>query len=128
MEPGTPEQQLLAALLNFMTPSVQPDGQTLLSWQLRGSDLYRDVELALLSFREPFKRIHQHMNWGRIEYDLWHGRVGKFLGLVTWRNFWNLPLLLRAPGAADVRERGQHQKRGSAAEAAAEPRLFSSAA
>jgi hypothetical protein len=87
----------LYGLMNFMTPSVQPDGKTLLSWQLRGSDLYRDVELALLSFREPFTRIHQYMNWGRIEYDLWRARVGKFLGLATRRNFWNLPLPLAYP-------------------------------
>ena len=80
----------LYGLMNFMTPVVQPDGETLLSWQLRGSDLYRDVELALLSFREPFKRINQHMNWGRIEYDLWHARVGKYLALATRRNFWHL--------------------------------------
>jgi hypothetical protein len=79
----------LYGLMNFMTPVVQPDGETLLSWQLRGSDLYRDVELALLSFREPFKRINQHMNWGRIEYDPWHARVGKYFALVTRRNFWN---------------------------------------
>ena len=71
----------LYGLMNFMTPVVQPDGETLLSWQLRGSDLYRDVELALLSFREPFKRINRHVNWGRIEYDLWHARVGKYLDL-----------------------------------------------
>ena len=81
----------LYGLMNFMTPSVQPDGNTLLSWQLRGSDLYRDVELALLSFREPFVRINQHMNWGRIEYELWRTRVGKFLDLATRRNSWNLP-------------------------------------
>src|SRR5581483_3378592 len=79
----------LYGLMNFMTPSVQSDGKTLLSWQLRGSDLYRDVELALLSFREPFKRINQHMNWGRIEYDLWHAKDGKSLRLVTRHNFWN---------------------------------------
>ena len=79
----------LYGLMNFMRPGVQLDGTTLLSWQLRGSDLYRDVELALLSFREPFKRINQHMNWGRIEYDLWHLRVSRFLGLVTQRNSWN---------------------------------------
>ena len=79
-------------LMNFMTPSTQPDGKTLLSWQLRGSDLYRDVEIVLLSFREPFKRINQHMNWGQIEYDLWHARVGKSLDLVTRRNFWKQSL------------------------------------
>ena len=90
----------LYGLMNFMRPSVQPEGETLLSWQLRGSDLYRDVELALLSFREPFGRIHQHMNWGRIEYDLWHARVGKFLGLAGRRNFWNLPLPLAYPAEA----------------------------
>jgi hypothetical protein len=82
----------LYGLMNFMRPGVQPDETTLLSWQLRGSDLYRDVELALLSFREPFKRINQHMNWGRIEYDLWHMRVTKFLNMVTQRNSWNLYL------------------------------------
>jgi hypothetical protein len=99
--PGLPETRVfyrtysavlhgqLYGLMNFMTPSVQADGKTLLSWQLRGSDLHRDVELALLTFREPFKRINQHMNWGRIEYDLWHARVGKSLDLVTRRNFWN---------------------------------------
>jgi hypothetical protein len=79
----------LYGLMNFMTPSIRPNGKTLLSWQLRGSELYRDVELALLSFREPFKRINQHMNWGRIEYDLWQARVGKLLGLATRHNSGN---------------------------------------
>ena len=60
----------LYGLMNFMTPAIQADGSILLSWQLRGSVLYGSVEVALLSFREPFKRINQHMGWGRLEYDL----------------------------------------------------------
>ena len=42
-------------------------------------------EVALLSFREPFKRINQHMGWGRLEYDLWHARAGRALSMVTRR-------------------------------------------
>jgi hypothetical protein len=75
-------------LMNFMTPAIQPDGRVLLSWQLRGSVLYGAVEVALLSFREPFKRINQHMGWGRIEYDLWFTRVGSSLRLATRRGLW----------------------------------------
>lgn len=75
-------------LMNFMTPAVQEDGSLLLSWQLRGSVLYGAVEVALLSFREPFKRINQHMGWGRIEYDLWLTRVGRSLDVVTRRGAW----------------------------------------
>ena len=75
-------------LMNFMTPAVQDDGRILLSWQLRGSVLYGAVEVALLSFREPFRCISQHMGWGRIEYDLWLTRVGRSLDVVTRRGAW----------------------------------------
>jgi hypothetical protein len=75
-------------LMNFMTPVIQDDGSILLSWQLRGSVLYGAVEIALLSFREPFKRINQHMGWGRLEYDLWLTRVGGSLDVVTRRGSW----------------------------------------
>lgn len=75
-------------LMNFMTPAVQEDGGILLSWQLRGSVLYGAAEVALLSFREPFRRINQHMGWGRIEYDLWLNRVGRSLNVVTRRGAW----------------------------------------
>jgi hypothetical protein len=75
-------------LMNFMTPVVQDDGRILLSWQLHGSVLYGAVEVALLSFREPYSRISQHMGWGRIEYDLWLSRVGRSLNVVTRRGAW----------------------------------------
>jgi hypothetical protein len=75
-------------LMNFMTPAVQQDGSILLSWQLRGSVLYGAVEIALLSFREPFKRITKHMGWGSIEYDLWSSRVGGSLEVATHRGAW----------------------------------------
>ena len=78
----------LYGLMNFMTPAIQDDGSILLSWQLRGSVLYGAVEVALLSFREPFKRISQHMGWGRLEYDLWLTRVGRSLDVVTRRGSW----------------------------------------
>jgi hypothetical protein len=73
---------MAAVTVNFMTPAIQDDGSILLSWQLR-SVLYGAVEVALLSFREPFKRISQHMGWGRLEYDLWLTRVGRSLNVVT---------------------------------------------
>jgi hypothetical protein len=79
----------LYGLMNFMTPAIQDDGSILLSWQLRGSVLYGAVEVALLSFREPFKRISQHMGWGRLEYDLWLTRVGRSLDIVTRRGSWH---------------------------------------
>ena len=79
----------LYGLMNFMTAAIQDDGNVLLSWQLRGSVLYGAVEVALLSFREPFKRINQHMGWGRLEYDLWLSRVGRSLGVATRRGSWN---------------------------------------
>ena len=103
----------LYGLMNYMTPTVQPDEQNLLSWQLRGSDLYRDVELALLSFREPFKRINQHMNWGRIEYDLWHAKTGKFLNWVTRRNLQTHPLPSACAAACDAGLR-RHQRHAAA--------------
>jgi len=70
-------------LMNFMTTIEQLDGKTLLTWQLRGSVLYSTIELAIVSFREPFKRIHQHMNWGHLEHDLWTVNVQKALGIAT---------------------------------------------
>jgi hypothetical protein len=79
----------LYGLMNFMTPVIQDDGRILLSWQLRGSVLYGAVEVALLSFREPFKRINQHMGWGHLEYDLWLMRVGRSLDAVTQRASWH---------------------------------------
>jgi hypothetical protein len=72
-----------------MTPVIQDDGRILLSWQLRGSVLYNAVEIALLSFREPFRHINQHMGWGRIEYDLWVMRVGNSLQAATRRGSWH---------------------------------------
>jgi hypothetical protein len=79
----------LYGLMNFMTPAIQDDGSMLWSWQLRGSVLYGAVEVALLGFREPFKRINQHMGWGRLEYELWLARVDRALGVVTRRGSWH---------------------------------------
>ncbi len=76
-------------LMNFMTPVTQDDGRILLSWQLRGSVLYGAVEVALLSFREPFKRINHHMGWSRVEYELWLRRVSRSLDAVTQRGSWH---------------------------------------
>ena len=86
-------------LMNFMTPAIQADGTILLSWQLRGSVLYGAVEVALLSFREPFKRINQQMGWGRLEYDLWHARAGRALEMVTTRGAWHLWTAISATSA-----------------------------
>ena len=89
----------LYGLMNFMTPAIQADGSILLSWQLRGSVLYGAVEVALLSFREPFKRINQHMGWGRLEYDLWHARTARALNMVTRRGAWHLQTAMSATAA-----------------------------
>jgi hypothetical protein len=89
----------LYGLMNFMTPAIQADGSILLSWQLRGSVLYGSVEVALLSFREPFKRINQHMGWGRLEYDLWHARAARALNIVTRRGAWHLQTAMSATWA-----------------------------
>jgi hypothetical protein len=89
----------LYGLMNFMTPAIQADGSILLSWQLRGSVLYGAVEVALLSFREPFKRINQHMGWGRLEYDLWHARAARALNIVTRRGAWDLQTAMSATWA-----------------------------
>jgi len=86
-------------LMNVMTPALQADGSILLSWQLRGSVLYGAVEVALLSFREPFKRINQHMGWGRLEYDLWHARTARALTMVTRRGAWHLQTAMSATAA-----------------------------
>ena len=86
-------------LMNFMTPAIQADGRILLSWQLRGSVLYGAVEVALLSFREPFKLINQHMGWGRLEYDLWHARAGRALNMVTRRGALHLWTAMSATSA-----------------------------
>ncbi len=93
-------------LMNFMTPAIQADGSILLSWQLRGSVLYGAVEVALLSFREPFKRINQHMGWGRLEYDLWHVKAGRALNMVARRGAWHL-------GAANERDVGRWYRHGA---------------
>ena len=85
--------------MNFVTPAIQADGRILLSWQLRGSVLYGAVEVALLSFREPFKRINQHMGWGRLEYDLWHARAGRALNMVTRRGALHLWTAMSATSA-----------------------------
>lgn len=79
--------------------SPPADGSILLSWQLRGSVLYGAVEVALLSFREPFKRINQHMGWGRLEYDLWHARTARALNMVTRRGAWHLQTAMSATAA-----------------------------
>jgi hypothetical protein len=71
----------LYGLMNFMTPVIQDEGRSLLSWQLRGSVLYGAVEVALLSFREPFKRINQHMGWGGLNTT--YGSQG-WAGHSTW--------------------------------------------
>ena len=75
--------------MNFMTPAVQDDGRILLSCSSAGAFCKSGaVEVALLSFREPFRCISQHMGWGRIEYDLWLTRVGRSLDVVTRRGAW----------------------------------------
>jgi hypothetical protein len=67
----------LYGLMNFMTPVTQPDGSTLLVWQLPAPVLDSTVQIAILAFREPFTRINHLMGWGRLETDLWSTKIQK---------------------------------------------------
>ena len=64
-------------LMNFMRPATQPDGSILLEWQLPGQVLDSTVQIAMVAFREPFKRIRTVMGWGQLEYDLWSAKLGR---------------------------------------------------
>jgi hypothetical protein len=64
-------------LMNFMTPVTQPDGRVLLQWGLPSVLLDSTVQVAIIAFREPFRRINSLMGWGRIGHDLWQQKLTK---------------------------------------------------
>lgn len=68
----------LYGLLGFMTPGeVRPDGSALLHWNLPPDVLEGTIVLAILAFRESYRRINKVMGWGKIESDLWEIRLAK---------------------------------------------------
>lgn len=64
-------------LMNFMIPATQPDGTVLVEWHLPAAVLDSTIQMAIIAFREPFKRIKTVMGWGRIEYDLWLTKLAR---------------------------------------------------
>jgi hypothetical protein len=64
-------------LMNFMAPGVTSDGSTLLHWHLPSEVLDSTIQLAILAFREAYRRINKVMGWGKLEGDLWEIKLQK---------------------------------------------------
>ena len=64
-------------LMNFMAPATTSDGSTLLQWQLPADALDSTVQMAIMSFREAYRRINKVMGWGKLLGDLWEIKLGK---------------------------------------------------
>jgi hypothetical protein len=64
-------------LMNFMTPEISADGTTLLRWHLPPDVLDSTIQMAIMAFREPWKRISKVMGWGKLEDDLWEIKLSK---------------------------------------------------
>ncbi|MGW1987885.1 hypothetical protein ACWCPJ_36460 [Streptomyces collinus] len=67
----------LYGLMNFMAPGVSSTGQSMLHWHSDPDVLDSTVQMAIVAFREAYRRIHQVMGWGKLERDLWEIRLGK---------------------------------------------------
>ncbi|MFF4305525.1 SLOG family protein [Streptomyces sp. NPDC001601] len=65
------------ALMNFTAPGVSSNGQTLRHWNLDPDVLDSTVQVAIGAFREAYLRIHQVMDWGKLDRDLWDIKLGK---------------------------------------------------
>lgn len=64
-------------LMNFMRPTPQLDGKSLLVWRLPAPILDSTGQLALSAFHKPFNHIRALMGWGLIERDLWITKLTK---------------------------------------------------
>jgi hypothetical protein len=64
-------------LMNFMAPGVTSDCSTLLHWHLPPEVLDSTIQLAIIAFRESYRRINKVMGWDKLEGDLWEIKLGK---------------------------------------------------
>ncbi|WP_106433274.1 hypothetical protein [Streptomyces sp. Mg1] len=64
-------------LMSFMAPGVSSNGETKLHWHLDPDVLDSTIQMAIVAFREAYRRIHQVMGWGKLESDLWEIKLGK---------------------------------------------------
>ena len=64
-------------LMNFMAPGVTSDGSTILHWHLPPDVLDSTIQLAIVAFRESYRRINKVMGWGKLEGDLWEIKLRK---------------------------------------------------
>jgi hypothetical protein len=64
-------------LMNFMAPGVTSDGSQLLHWYLPPDVLDSTIQMAIMAFRESWRRINQVMGWGKLEGDLWEIKLSK---------------------------------------------------
>ncbi|WP_438293862.1 hypothetical protein [Streptomyces sp. HUAS TT7] len=67
----------LYGLMNFMAPGVSSTGEAVLHWHLDPDVLDSTVQMAIVAFREAYRRSHQVMGWGKLESDLWEIKLGK---------------------------------------------------
>jgi hypothetical protein len=64
-------------LMNFIAPGVTSDGSTILHWYLPPDVLDSTIQLAIVAFRESYRRINKVMGWGKLEGDLWEIKLRK---------------------------------------------------
>lgn len=64
-------------LMNFMARGVSSDGDERLHWHLDPAVLDSTLQMALVAFREPWRRIQKVMGWGKLESDLWEIKLSK---------------------------------------------------
>lgn len=64
-------------LMNFMAAGVTSDGSTILHWHLPPEVLDSAIQLAIVAFRESYRRINKVMGWGKLEGDLWEIKLQK---------------------------------------------------
>ena len=64
-------------LMNFTAPGVTSDGSQLLHWYLPPDVLDSTIQMAIMAFRESWRRINQVMGWGKLEGDLWEIKLSK---------------------------------------------------
>jgi hypothetical protein len=62
-------------LMNFMTPAAQPDGTAFLQWQQHPDILDSTIQLAIVAFREPYRRITAVMGWDQEDAKRWDAEL-----------------------------------------------------
>jgi len=68
---SAPTHGTIYGLMQFMAPGVTSDGAPYLHWHLRPDVLDSTVQMAIMTVREPWRRIRTVMGWGKLEGDLW---------------------------------------------------------